>query len=319
VTVFAVSLVVSLAAVGLTVPVLRRLRLLDRPNERSSHSVAVPRGGGVGALLGLATGAVVAGSVDGARWLPVCGSVAALAALGLLDDVHGLPATLRLGVQLVVCGLTALALVSSSNGGLLVLVWVAATVWLVGVTNVFNFMDGINGISALNAALPGVWYAWLGVGLDADLLVAFGLALAGCAIGFLPWNAVRPRVFLGDVGSYGFGVLLAVLALSALVAGADPLAAAAPLLVYLADTSWALVKRVRRGDPWRQAHREHVYQRLVDAGWPHLRTAVLVTVFSALVCLCVLVLPPWAAVVPALAVVVGYVSLPTWLARPQEG
>jgi UDP-N-acetylmuramyl pentapeptide phosphotransferase/UDP-N-acetylglucosamine-1-phosphate transferase len=142
-------------------------------------------------------------------------------------------------------------------------------VWLMGFVNAFNFMDGVNGISGAHAVIAGVAYACFGQWRQDPFLVAMGLAVAVGALAFLPWNAVRARVFLGDVGSYALGAALAVLAVTAVVQGVPPEAALGPLALYLADTAWTLQRRVRTGERWTEAHRTHTYQRWCDVGWSH--------------------------------------------------
>jgi UDP-N-acetylmuramyl pentapeptide phosphotransferase/UDP-N-acetylglucosamine-1-phosphate transferase len=138
-----------------------------------------------------------------------------------------------------------------------------------------------------------------------------GLALAGAAAGFLPWNLPRARVFLGDVGSYGIGMVVAATSLTAVLDGIPLWMAAAPLAIYLTDTAWALAKRVRRGDSWREAHRDHVYQRLIDVGWSHTAGAVLVAAAAVFLAVISAVMPVGWFLVCAFAVVLGYLGLPT--------
>lgn len=309
------ALAVALVVTGLAVPLLRRARVLDVPNQRSSHVDVTPRGGGVGVAAGVAAGALL-GGVD--RDVSVVLVGAALAALvGLVDDLRGLGALTRLAAQVLLAAAVAALLLRDRNEAavLLVLGGVLAVVWLVGCPNAYNFMDGINGISGLTAVVAGGWYAWLGHDLSYAALEVAGLAVAGAALGFLPWNAFRAWVFLGDVGSYGLGFGLGGLAVVALLGGATWLEAVAPLAIYLADTAWTLADRVRRGETWHEAHREHVYQRLVVGGWSHQATALVVSGLALVVCLLVGWAPLPVAVVGGLAVVAAYLRLPAWVAR----
>jgi UDP-N-acetylmuramyl pentapeptide phosphotransferase/UDP-N-acetylglucosamine-1-phosphate transferase len=112
-----------------------------------------------------------------------------------------------------------------------------------------------------------------------------GLALAAGACAFLPWNAGRARVFLGDVGSYSIGAALAVLAIRLIADGVPVEAVAGPVLLYLADVAWTLQRRIRRGEPWLEGHRTHVYQRWCDAGWSHQEVTLLTAALTVLLCL----------------------------------
>ena len=154
-----------------------------------------------------------------------------------------------------------------------------------GFVNAFNFMDGVNGISGAHAVIAGVAYACFGQWRQDPFLVAMGLAVAVGALAFLPWNAVRARVFLGDVGSYALGAALAVLAVTAVIHGVPPEAALGPLALYLADTAWTLQRRVRAGERWTEAHRTHTYQRWCDVGWTHPEVTLVTAATTILVSL----------------------------------
>ena len=152
---------------------------------------------------------------------------------------------------------------------------VAAAAWITGLVNVFNFMDGVNGISGVHALIAGVAYACYAEWGQHPFLLAASLAVAVSALLFLPWNAVRARVFLGDAGSYSLGAALAVLAADAVLRGVPVEAVLGPLALYLADTAWTLQRRIRTGERWLQAHRTHVYQQWCDAGWSHQEVTLL--------------------------------------------
>lgn len=316
-TPFWVSLGASVLLTGLAVPLLRRARFLDVPNQRSSHAVVTPRGGGAAVMVAVVLGVVVGAVVQ--AW-PLVLVALVLALVGLADDARSLPARVRLGAQLLL-GVALCTWVAAyvGTGGLPGVVFAVVGVFgVVAYVNAFNFMDGVNGISALNALLAGTWFAWLGHEYDLAAVTLVASALAGAALGFLPWNAPRAQLFLGDVGSYGIGALVAGLAVLSLGGGAPVAWATAPLLVYLADTGWVILRRARRGAPLAEAHREHVYQRLVARGWGHLPAALATAVAGGAVCLLVVSLAaehPVATAGLTLLVVVLYLSLPALDAR----
>ena len=142
-------------------------------------------------------------------------------------------------------------------------------------------MDGIDGISSAQGFVAGVSALLVGSHLGIPALQLSGAAAAGCAAGFAVWNVPRAKVFLGDVGSYFFGGLLATMVLVGVLRGAPVEAVGAPLALYLADTSTTLLRRVRRGEPVLLPHRTHVYQRLTDLGWSHAMVSATVGVVSA--------------------------------------
>jgi UDP-N-acetylmuramyl pentapeptide phosphotransferase/UDP-N-acetylglucosamine-1-phosphate transferase len=325
---FVLAMLTTVAVMVPVLAVLRRHQVVDVPNARSSHAAVVPRGGGVALLAGVAVGvasAVVvrppaASSPDPAVIVSVALGVVLFGALGLVDDLSDVDARVRLPVQvlLAVAVATALAVAVPARWGV-ALVAVVGSVWLVSYVNAFNFMDGINAISAVSALLAACWFGGLAVH-DSDAVVyAASWALSGAAVGFLPWNAPRARIFLGDVGSYGVGALIGSLALLTALREGDALPALAPLVIYLVDTGGTLVRRASRGESLLEAHRSHVYQRLLGVGLSHSAVAGLVGLAGALICGAGLVLPTAPAVVVAVLVGALYLALPRLLALQAHG
>jgi UDP-N-acetylmuramyl pentapeptide phosphotransferase/UDP-N-acetylglucosamine-1-phosphate transferase len=278
--------VIVLVAEPLTIALLRRLAVLDMPGGRSSHSVPTPRGGGAPIAVGLVVAALIAPG-GGRAGLAFAVAVGFFGLLGLLDDLRGLPVVLRLGLQLAGASAVAALLVSrlSLPAVAVMMAALAGTAWVVGFVNAFNFMDGVNGISGAHALIGGVAYACLAGWRRDGFGVAAGLSLAVGACAFLPWNAVRARVFLGDVGSYSIGAALAVLAVRLVSLGVPVEAVAGPVALYLADVAWTLQRRIRCGERWLEAHRTHVYQRWCDEGWSHQEVTVLTSALTVLLCL----------------------------------
>ncbi|TVR97236.1 MAG: glycosyltransferase family 4 protein [Rhodospirillales bacterium] len=268
------------AATAFGTGAVRRLLLgwavLDHPNARSSHAVATPRGGGLAVVPVVLAAwlAVALGVVPTHREAVfVCTAAAVLAAVSWMDDLRGLSAAFRLGTQ---AAAVALVLAAAPLPGPVFAGWLpapldvaaAGLLWLWFI-NLFNFMDGIDGIAGVETATLGLGVAVVaaiaGLGLGLPL---FGLVMAAAALGFLVWNWPPARLFLGDVGSIPLGFLLGWLLLH-LAASGQPVAALILPLYYLADASITLARRTMRGArPW-QAHREHFYQRAVQAGVGH--------------------------------------------------
>ena len=282
----------ALAAIGgaafgtcaLTVGLVRQLALrrhwLDVPNARSSHVRPTPRLGGLGLLGGLIAGALVSAALVPAAM----GSLAVLLCLGgvvsivsLADDLRGLPPLARLTVHVAVA-IAAVALLGPlpirsapvSVAGAVSVIWIAAFL------NAFNFMDGIDGIAGGQALVAGAGWTAAGWWLGQPAIVVFGLAIAAAAAAFLLYNWSPASIFMGDVGSALLGFLLAAVPLAA-EGTARPPAYVAVLMVwpFVFDAAFTLVRRARRGEVLTQAHRSHLYQRLVQAGWPHGAVALL--------------------------------------------
>lgn len=265
------ALLTGVALQPLLIPWLRRMGVMDVPNHRSSHVEATPRGGGIAVLAALGVGLVVA-QVGAPAWITFAGCLA-LAAIGLVDDFGEVDAKVRLAALLLV-GAGAGGLLESPLPLVLAIPFMAA--WTAAYVNAFNFMDGINGISALSGIVAGGAFMAMGSGYDSPELAGLGAALLGACLSFLPFNLPRAKVFLGDVGSYGVGFVIAAGVWLAWGAGAPLLLAASPTVVYLADTGWTLLRRAHSGAPLMQAHREHAYQRLVAGGRSHTAVSLMV-------------------------------------------
>lgn len=276
-------LVISLGLPAIVRPLLGSLGVVDIPNDRSSHTQPAIRGVGVAPMIALAAGGLLLLTVVGwsEQWptLLACLATAVVAAtIGLIEDVRGIPTGRRALLQAGVGVVGAVAIVAVSND-LYVLIPLGAVAIAVYI-NAANFMDGVDGMSGLHGVVVGTMYATIGLLVGAEWLVAGGAMLAAAFLGFLPWNVLRGRMFLGDVGSYLLGALVAALAFAALVDGVSPVALTAPVTLYLADTGVTILRRIRRGEPWLEAHRSHTYQRLTDRGLSHLQVASIVAIGS---------------------------------------
>jgi Fuc2NAc and GlcNAc transferase len=245
--------------------------LLDHPNARSSHTVPTPRGGGVAIVasyLSLVAVFALAQVINARLAAALLGGGALVAALGFIDDRRPLPARWRFGGHLL-----AAAWVLAWLGplppvpifGVVVDLGLGATLlsalYLVWSVNLFNFMDGIDSIASLEAivvALGGAFLWWL-TQPAGDWLLA--VAFAACVAGFLVWNFPPARIFMGDAGSGFLGYIIATLALWSSHTAAH-LFWSWFLLggCFMVDATTTLVRRVRRGEAFNEAHRSHAYQ-----------------------------------------------------------
>lgn len=281
------AVIAGLLTVGLLFlaePWLRHRRILDVPNARSSHDRPVLRGGGVGPAVAIVVTVALLpvvhpGTRDAGVLWTCAGAVALFAALGWLEDVRGARTAVRAAGQLLL-SVSVVAVLSLLARPPLLLA-IGAVVAVAAFVNVANFMDGLNGLSGCFGAVAGVVYVGIGLVRDLPWLAGAAAAVAAAFAAFLPWNAVRPRLFLGDVGSYALGAAVAVLGVAAAFAGIPLPAVVAPVLVYLVDTGYTLLRRVRAGERWYEAHRSHIYQRLNQAGRGHVAVAAYVAGTSA--------------------------------------
>jgi UDP-N-acetylmuramyl pentapeptide phosphotransferase/UDP-N-acetylglucosamine-1-phosphate transferase len=257
-------------------------QVLDIPNERSSHTRPVPRGGGLAIAIVTLAGWLLLTSLNAvASWpalLAYTSGAALIALVSWLDDLYSLPkwvrfATHSLGAILALWHFGPWYMVDLPLLGRLSLGWLGLPItflWIVGLTNAYNFMDGIDGIAGGQAVVAGCSWAivgWLG---GQPLLGGLGLLLATSSLGFLGHNWPPARVFMGDVGSAFLGYTFSVLPLIA--AQHNPRLTLAGVLLlwpFVFDTFFTFLCRLHRGEDVFSAHRSHLYQRLVIAGASH--------------------------------------------------
>lgn len=241
---------------------------LDRPNLRSLHTMPIPRTGGLGMIVGVAIGWFAAG-VN--LPMPLLIGAGLLAALSFADDRHNLPSGLRFVAHAAAAIWLVMALETHWNAW----TWLILILLIVWMTNLYNFMDGSDGLAGGMALFGFGSYALAAVLQgQADLALA-STVIALAALGFLLFNFPPAKVFMGDAGSIPLGFLAAGFGLLGAVRGSWP--GWFPLLVFapfVLDASVTLARRGLRGEKIWHAHKEHYYQRLIRMGWSHRKTAL---------------------------------------------
>ena len=298
--------------------------LLDHPNDRSSHTVPTPRGGGVGIVLSFLAIILVVGMlglIERRLMIAALGSGALVAVLGYVDDRSSLPARWRflghLAAAIWVLGWMGPvppvplfgAVVDLSYAGPML-----CALYLVWMINLFNFMDGIDGIASVEAittSLGGALLWWLaGSGNGWAAAVVF----AGCVAGFLVWNFPPAKIFMGDAGSGFLGLMVALLSLWC--------SQSAPVLFwswfiligcFMVDATTTLVRRVRRGERFFEAHRAHAYQYASRRAGRHLPVTLACGAINLLWLLPLATLVALGKLDGLTGVLIGYAPL-VWLA-----
>ena len=261
-------------------------RILDIPNERSSHTKPIPRGGGI-VIAVLTLGGLFLLQVfgSGSLWKVVLGfmlGACMISGISWVDDLHSLPVGIRFTVHslaavigIASCGYwhtVSFPLIGQIHLGLVGLP--LTFFWIVGLTNAFNFMDGIDGIAAAQATVAGVWWSVFGWLYLQPLFLVLGLCLACSSLGFLVHNWPPARIFMGDVGSAFLGYTFAMLPIMAKdslspAGGWDGSFLAGILITwpFLLDTTFTFFRRLYNGEEVLRSHRTHIYQRLTIAGY----------------------------------------------------
>jgi UDP-GlcNAc:undecaprenyl-phosphate/decaprenyl-phosphate GlcNAc-1-phosphate transferase len=298
----AVALVVSLAVTPVVRAVAERLGLLDQPDaERKIHQVPVPRLGGVAIAIAfgaaIAFAAIVTPDLDAVGRLrpnrapAILGGAALLLLVGVVDDVRGMRAMVKLAWQ-VVAAVLAFTLGLSLERlhlpwgfvdlGILALPLTVA--WIVVIINAINLIDGLDGL-ATGVVLTALGaFALLSASDGVDPTLPIIAAAGGAAIGFLAYNLHPASIIMGDTGSMFLGFVVGAVAISLTQDGAVPQSPIVPLvalLIPLADTAWAIVRRTARGDPFFVADRGHIHHQLLRAGMSQRDAMLLLTAVSA--------------------------------------
>lgn len=263
------ALLTSAAVIALLIRTRTATLALDHPNQRSLHAMPTPRLGGIGIVAGvIAAWVYVAPAID----LRLAIALVLLIGVSLLDDLRSVGVGLRLLAHFASALLAMTALLFASHGIWLTLAAVLATAWMI---NLYNFMDGSDGLAGGMAVIGFGSYGVAALAGGDVSFAAVNLTVAAAALGFLWFNFPPAKVFMGDVGAIPLGCLAAVFDITGWLRGDWPAWFGVILFSpFIVDASYTLLKRLLRGARVWQAHREHFYQRLVQSGWGHRKTAL---------------------------------------------
>lgn len=304
--------------------------LLDIPNDRSSHSQPTPRGGGLGFIITFAIASLLTAilspyfpqlslgyNVEITSILQLSSILAPLAIIGILDDRHNLPASIRYLIQLAAAGIALFCfgplpqpwLTSFGLPGQLT-AYILSLIGITALINFYNFMDGLDG---LVAGVTAVQLSFLALYLNQPLWWLLVAAL----FGFLRWNWSPAKIFMGDVGSTVLGATVAI----ALLNADNPIQAWTALAITLpltADAIYTLIRRLIRRENIFKAHRSHLYQRLQQSGWTHGQVASTYISITLLIALSILLWGIVGAWIGLAVVVVAMIAGEVYLSRERE-
>jgi len=285
-TAFLFSFICSAGAYWVLLKQPSPLLVLDTPTARGLHQTSVPRGGGIVITATVLFVAIWIALRTGLDWVGVISGIGlvGISALGYLDDRYHLSVKTRLAVQFLLMGLVILATLDSAVWRFFgyevnlpaYVVFVPALVILVWMVNLFNFMDGADGLAGLQSLVTaltlGFWFGSAGI----MELAILNFSLAGSVAAFLWFNWTPARIFLGDSGSLALGAWFGCMGVIGVTQIGLPFEAFLVLFgFFVFDASLTLVRRLFQGKPLSEPHRDHLYQRLILAGWSHPRVALL--------------------------------------------
>ena len=297
-----ISYAVGVGATCLLTPLARRLivraAVMDEPEARKVHTKAVPTAGGVALFFGFLLAAWAGGAHHqmGAQvLLAVIAGAVLVTVVGFVDDRRGISAKTKLLLQvlctipLLIGGVTISVLSHPFRPDMILLPqWLAAFLtigWVVGVTNAINLIDGLDGLAAGVSAIACVALAIIALGCGQPAVALLCAALAGSALGFLPWNWHPAGIIMGDTGAYFLGYMIAAVTILGAFKMAAAIAIFVPMLVLavpLLDTVLSPVRRYLNGRPAFAADRDHLHHRLMALGLSTPRVVMLTYVVTAL-------------------------------------
>ena len=271
---------VAAAATGILVRFSSHAAVMDLPNERSLHRIPTPRGGGLSIVLAflLAVAFVVQIATPPLGWQALVVGGLMIACVGWLDDRYSLSAKSRLFIHLLSSGILMfgiyqgrisgdLGLISFGSTTLAIALGTLMAAWFV---NFYNFMDGSDGIAAVEAITVGTVWGCLAFSRGELALAGFSWIVASAAAGFMIFNWSPAKIFMGDVASGFLGFCFVGIFLFGDRSGAVPLSAGLILMgCFIVDSGYTLVRRALRGENVAQAHRDHAYQHACQMGFGH--------------------------------------------------
>ena len=286
----------SMVAADLLTPLAGKLALrfgaVDKPSARKVHTHPIPLLGGLAIYIGFFLGASLVVALNSQMMLALFFSSSFIVFVGILDDLYDLKPIVKLSGQLaaavifVACGMQ-IQFVTNPWGGMFYLgIWgIPITIlWLVAMSNVVNFLDGLDGLAAGVSTIASLAVFIVAVMRGQYLVAGITMALMGSAMGFLRHNFNPARIFMGDSGAMFLGFTLAAIAVQGSLKGAMTLGLVVPALAFgvpIVDTAFAIIRRKRRGVPISQADRGHIHHRLLDRGFSQKQAVILIYLLTA--------------------------------------
>lgn len=293
------GVVLTLIATLVTWAMLKHGRILDHPNHRSSHTRAVPKSGGISIvvtfLIGMCFIIFFADSnlVNKDYILGFVFSSILIAVISFVDDVWEKSALFKLVTHIFAIGVVLYSGIVIDSltlpwVGRVSLEWIGYLIsafWILGLTNAYNFMDGIDGLVGSTALIAGMFFMAISYYEGSSFVYITGYTIIAGSVGFLIYNAPPAKIFMGDVGSAFLGFVFATLAIIA--ARYDESRTSflvMPMLLFhfIFDTTFTFIRRLVRGENAMQAHRTHLYQLLIRSGYTHLEVTLLLSCMAFL-------------------------------------
>ncbi|MBI5206540.1 MAG: glycosyltransferase family 4 protein, partial [Candidatus Firestonebacteria bacterium] len=255
----------------------RKYNVYDIPCERSSHHIPTPRSGGLGIVLSWLIILVLSGKLNYIYFFPII-----IAVIGFIDDLKSLPIIVRFSIQAIISLIVILFGISFEsinipifgNFNLGILSIPLTLLWFVSITNIYNFMDGIDGLAGGVGFIIAVFMTYIAWKYGQIDILLCSIILAGGILGFTFFNFPPAKIFMGDTGSTFLGFLFAILSVKLSNNGINLLAIIILFGAFIFDTTVTLIRRILKGEKWFMSHRTHFYQRLLKLGYSHFTVTI---------------------------------------------
>lgn len=276
--------IASIIITGYVLKILLKRNILDNPNDRSNHKTPTPRGGGIAIILILIPAILWIQSYFNVNEYYLLASLIILATISFIDDVKPLPPLVRFITQIIAIILCIIPLYAGSSAGIFfgyLPLWLDMTICAIGwlwFINLYNFMDGIDGITTTETiSISSGTIAIAAITLLPLEYLFYASSLIAVSLGFMYWNWHPAKIFMGDIGSISLGFIIGYLLIKLSLAGYIM-----PCLIvagyYLFDSTFTIIKRLINGKKIWEAHSEHFYQQAVRGGKSHSRTATYIAI-----------------------------------------
>jgi len=283
---FIFALLLTLLSWGITWWMMHRIAIMDVPNVRSSHVTPTPRGGGVSIVATFFVGVMAIflfadkAHIDHRYFWGFLVSTTAMALISFYDDLRNYSFRIKLlthvlAIFLVLAAGIVIDQMAIPGLGVVELGWLGyllTFVWLLGLSNAYNFMDGIDGLAASTAVIVCAFFGWITFHQGSHFVYIVCYTILSGSLGFLLWNKPPAKIFMGDIGSVFLGFVLACMAILADrydISHTSIMVMPFLLLHFIFDTSVTMCRRALAGENITQAHRTHLYQLLVRLGMSH--------------------------------------------------
>ncbi|HZK01986.1 MAG TPA: MraY family glycosyltransferase, partial [Anaerovoracaceae bacterium] len=283
------STVISFALTPIAIKIAPRIGALDVPkDDRRMHTKTMPRFGGIAIYIGSMTALIshVFNTID-ERMIGIAIAATLILIMGVIDDIRGLSAKIKLGGQIICATIlfassVRISFISNPWGeGILEFPWVISflvtVVWIVGITNTINLIDGLDGLAAGISFIATIVIAYIAfINRRYEICMAF-IALSGSCLGFIPWNFHPAKIFMGDGGALYLGFMIASISVMSPMKSATVIATILPIFVLalpILDTALAIIRRVRSGRPIMEADKYHLHHQVLNVGMGHKRTVL---------------------------------------------